>query len=367
MTIQEISMVDVDDLSFDRRNPRLPEFGLGEGASEEEVIELLWKRMDVREVAMSIAASGFFPQEPLIVAEEEGEKIVIEGNRRLAATKLLARPGLAEELGLKLPDVSPQRRAELRTVPTVGGSRRSAWRYLGFKHVNGPAKWTSYAKSRYITEVHQEYGVELEDIAKQIGDNHKTVQRLYRGLMVIEQAEKAGVFDREDRWKSHFSFSHMYTGLDYDGVSSFLGVSPLRAEQREPVPSERLDALRELCLWMYGSKKSGTEPVVRSQNPNLRELDAVVKSKEALAVLRRGGDLAQAFEATRPSVRRFEEALIQAKVELQRARGLLTVGYDGSEELLRVAGTVADLADDLYEEMRRKRSPGRAERLTEDS
>lgn len=237
---------------------------------------------------------------------------------------------------------------------------------MGFKHVNGPAKWSSYAKSRYIAEVHDQYGVELRQIAKQIGDKHKTVQRLYRGLMVVQQAESSGVFDREDRWKRHFSFSHMYTGLDYDGISSFLGVSAIAAEEQEPVPFERLEALGDLCLWLYGSRKKKMEPVVRSQNPHLRQLDAVVRSKEALGLLRRDGQLAYAFEVSRPSTRRFEEALIQTKVELQRARALLTIGYDGSAELLRVAGSVANLADDLYEEMQRKHAPGSRTRLTEE-
>ena len=38
------------------------------------------------------------------------------------------------------------------------------------------------------------------------------------------------------------------------------------------------------------------------------------------------------------------------------ARGLLSIGYDGSADLLQ-ADTVATLADDLYEEMARKSVP----------
>ena len=83
------------------------------------------------------------------------------------------------------------------------GTRQDSWRHLGFKHVNGPAKWGSYAKSRYIADVHRKYDVPLDDIARQIGDTHRTVQRLYRALMVLEQAEKLEVFDREDRYRPH--------------------------------------------------------------------------------------------------------------------------------------------------------------------
>lgn len=365
MVSDALERIEIEDLAFDLRNPRLPEFDLGEDAAEEDVIALLWASMDVRELVLSIAASGFFDHEPLIVAREGGQNIVIEGNRRLAAVKLLADPDLAASLGIDLPSVAAEERAALRSVPAVRESRRDAWRYLGFKHVNGPAKWSSFAKSRYIAEVHREYGVELNEIAKQIGDTHQTVQRLYRGLMVIEQAERRCVFDREDRWKRHFSFSHLYTGLDYEGVSSFIDLTPASAEDEEPVPGKRVAELGELCAWLYGSKKSERRPVVQSQNPHLRQLNAALKSREGLAALRRGESLEVAFEASQPSASRFEESLLRARHELQRARGLLTVGYDGSEELLGVAGTTANLADDLYDEMRRKSTSGRQARVTE--
>ena len=365
MNTAEINPMKVSDLTFDLKNPRLPEFDLTDNATETEVIKVLWEAMDVREVVMSIAASGFYSYEPLIVAQEGGQNIVIEGNRRLAAVKILLNPVLAENLK-DLPVITEDAKKALQELPTVRGTREDAWRYLGFKHVNGPAKWSSYAKSRYIADVHRNFGIKLEDIAKQIGDTHRTVQRLFRGLMVIEQAERMKVFRREDRWRNHFSFSHLYTGLDYDGISTFIGLRPEIEEDREPVPIEKKKELSELCLWMYGSKKEKTPPVIETQNPHLRWLDAVVSNKEAVAALRDGQTLTYAYEASRPSSTVFEESLLASKRNLEKARGLLSTGYDGSEELLRIAGAVANLADDLYDEMERKHNPGKKTRLTED-
>ena len=365
MNTAEINPMKVSDLTFDLKNPRLPEFDLTDNATETEVIKVLWEAMDVREVVMSIAASGFYSYEPLIVAQEGGQNIVIEGNRRLAAVKILLNPVLAENLK-DLPVITEDAKKALQELPTVRGTREDAWRYLGFKHVNGPAKWSSYAKSRYIADVHRNFGIKLEDIAKQIGDTHRTVQRLFRGLMVIEQAERMKVFRREDCWRNHFSFSHLYTGLDYDGISTFIGLRPETEEDREPVPIEKKKELSELCLWMYGSKKEKTPPVIETQNPHLRWLDSVVSNKEAVAALRDGQTLTYAYEASRPSSTVFEESLLASKRNLEKARGLLSTGYDGSEELLRIAGAVANLADDLYDEMERKHNPGKKTRLTED-
>ena len=354
------TMIPVAELTFDTKNPRLSEFDLGSSPSDSEVIQVLWEAMDVREVMLSIAASGYFQHEPLIVAQQGGKNIVIEGNRRLAAVRVLLNPTLVK--ATDIPAIDKSAKQALQELPIIVGSRKDAWQYIGFKHVNGPAKWSSYAKSQYIARVHREFGVSLEDIAKQIGDTHKTVQRLFRGMMVIEQAERWNVFDREDRWRRHFSFSHLYVGLAYSGISEFIGLTPETDEDPEPVPADKKEELRELCLWLYGSKKEETQPVVQSQNPDLRRLDGVVANREAAAALRAGAELSHAFEISRPSSNVFEESLHAAKRDLEKAHSLLSTGYDGSKQLLTVAGDVADLAYDLHAEMERKSSPRRRRR-----
>lgn len=351
-----VQRIPVGELHFDHLNPRLAEFGIESSTSEGEILTVLWEAMDVLELVQSMAASGFFPHEALIVAEEDDRKIVIEGNRRLAAVKVLLNPELARENGWNIPEITPEVRASLEELPAIIAGRQESWRFLGFKHVNGPAKWTSYAKAAYIEQVHREFGVPLSDIARQIGDRHNTVQRLYRGLMVLDQAEREGVYDRADRFRQRFAFSHLYTGLDYDGISKFLEISPEEAETATPVPENRKEQLGELLVWLYGSKKEKREPVVQSQNPHLRQLNAVIANRESLAALRAGVELSKAFEISRPPTILFEESLLAAKRDLTTARAYLTTGDDGTESLLRMSGTVAKLAADIYEEMERKRT-----------
>ena len=50
-------MVDVADLTFDLKNPRLVEFDITEYSAEADMVRTLWEAMDVRELVMSIAAS----------------------------------------------------------------------------------------------------------------------------------------------------------------------------------------------------------------------------------------------------------------------------------------------------------------------
>jgi len=356
-TTPDVKLSPVKSLYFDKANPRLAEYGVTDTTSEEQILRILWDAMDVKELVQSIAASGFFPHEALIVAKEQGKNIVIEGNRRLAAVKLLLGEQVAKENKWEIPSIPKDDRKKLEELPTIFSNRVDSWRYLGFKHVNGPAKWSSYAKADYIAEVHRQYGISLGDIANQIGDRHRTVQRLYRGLMVIEQAEREKVFDREDRFRQRFAFSHLYTGLDYEGVSSFISLKSENEETKNYVPKEKIKELGELCVWLYGSRKEKRAPIIASQNPDLRRLNAVLGSREAIAALRAGSELSKAFEISRPPTVLFEESLLGAKRELTTARAYLSTGYDNSEALLRIAGSIANMADDIYTEMERKINP----------
>ena len=365
MDTNVVTSLKASELVFDFKNPRLTEFNLTPTTPEVEVVRVLWETMDVKELVLSIAASGFFQHEPIIVSHEHGENVVIEGNRRLAAVKVLLDPKLAKEIDADVPKISKSARDALVTLPVLMDTRECAWRYLGFKHVNGPAKWSSYAKAHYISDVHRTFGITLEEIASQIGDTHRTVQRLFRGLMVIQQAERLGVFSRGDRWRRHFSFSHLYTGLSYPGISGFIGLQSEEEEQLEPVPIEKKGELGELCLWLYGSKKEQVPPVVETQNPHLRQLNSVLEHRESIAVLRGRHGLAIAYEASRPSSTVFERSLLDAKTHLQKARGMLSTGYDGSDELLAVSNDVEVLASDLHSEMVRKRDRRKTASATE--
>lgn len=353
----QVSQIEVSDLHFDHENPRLAEYGISKSTPEEEILTILWDAMDVRELVQSISASGFFPQEALIVADEGGRKIVIEGNRRLAAVKVLLAGDRNGERGWPIPELSADARAALHTLPTIISSRESAWRFLGFKHVNGPAKWSSYAKAAYIATVHKTFSIPLAAIANQIGDRHNTVQRLYRGLMVLEQAERECVYSRDNVFRNRLAFSHLYTGLDYEGIGGFLNVAPKETETENPVPKDKLKELGEILVWLYGNKSEAVPPVVETQNPDLRRLNAVVANREAIAALRAGEDLSKAYEISRPATAVFEEALLSAKRELTTARAVLSNGYDNSPELLKIAASIANLADDMYAEMERKARP----------
>ncbi len=85
--------VSVTSLVLDTRNPRIP--AASRRVKERDVIAHLIEHDKVYELAQAITEQGFFPTEILIGLEEGGKKVILEGNRRLAALKLLISPSIA--------------------------------------------------------------------------------------------------------------------------------------------------------------------------------------------------------------------------------------------------------------------------------
>ena len=378
-SVQKYEKAKVSDLYLDPKNPRLLQYGIRPKATQNDILRTLWERLAVDEVAMSIAADGYWDFEPLFVVrekiavpqpesaviqgkpKEELVDVVIEGNRRLAGVKLLLDPPLRRSLGATdLPDVDKGRQDALKELPILRVEKREdVWRFLGFKHVNGPAKWGSYAKAQYIAFVHKTTGEPLGSIAAQIGDKHRTVQRLYRALMVIDQAERAGVYRRDYAYKDQLSFSHLMTALDYEGFRAFLKLANKESETEDPVNRSRLKELGEVCIWLWGDSRDKTPPLIKTQNPNLRQLDRVLASSQAVATLRLNQGLEVAYEVSKGDDIVFSEALQDAKNSLVKAQGRVSSGYKGEPHLLDLAEIVAGMADDLLHTMERNLTSGR--------
>src|SRR5262249_46060300 len=81
-----------DDLHFDPDNPRFDQ----QFKDEKAIISYLYDYVDVDELIQSILSAGYVDFEPLVVLR--ATKTVIEGNRRLAAVRLISKPDLCKEL-----------------------------------------------------------------------------------------------------------------------------------------------------------------------------------------------------------------------------------------------------------------------------
>ena len=225
--------VEASYLSFDRKNPRYSSEKELPHETDEDIVRFLAETSDLGELLQSISTSGYVDIEPLIVLGEEDEVIVLEGNRRLAALRVLANQNFAIKCGLPPQPVAEGKEHTLEKVTVYRvPDRGDARDFIGFKHINGAHRWDSIAKARYAAEwleeerAKGERGLSLQEIARRMGDRHSTLQRMVSGYFVLDQAKRTNAFDINDREKRRqFAFSHLYTALARPGYRNYLGLS----------------------------------------------------------------------------------------------------------------------------------------------
>lgn len=318
----------VADLRMDLQNPRLP------GArfkTDEEAIHALMADADISELLNSIGLAGWQDFEPPIV--DKRTNTVVEGNRRLAALKILADPALAARLGATIPDpLHPHATPQSIRISYVN-SRREARDFIGFKHVNGAKKWDSYAKARFAAEWIAS-GDDIETVSRRLGDGHNTVSRLVNGIIVLEQSEVQHLFQK--RPDKRFYFSHLYTAVSHNPIRRFLGLPEVDGKLLPHFPVSRDNAtnLKQLMEWLYGSDSA--EPVIRTQNPDLNRLVKVLSSERATRRLYDTNDLGRAFEEVTDKGDLFKSAFLRLQTGIEEAHRLAPE-YRPKDELLEDA------------------------------
>ncbi len=342
-------------LELDRSNPRLKTGTDVAVHSDIDVISALFDISALDELITSICTNGYLNLEPMIVIgnSDNGPFRVLEGNRRLAAIKLIRDEKLAEEVGLTIPAVSKEFLESTNyilanRVKTEEDSRA----FIGFKHINGPQRWDAYAKARYVTDWYKasKGKTAISEIAAKIGDNNNTLRAYIYSLLILEQAEKAGVWNIKDRTSNgRFAFSHFYTSLGRKEFQEFLDLTGKWSDKPslEPLKQEKIQDLGELLGYIYGSRSDDRVALVRSQNPDLKDVGLAIVNPDARLILKNRGSLDDARDALKDPSDAFLDALIQANLKITRAIGLLPKYYGGNLKIDELVEEIYDQADIL--------------------
>src|ERR1051325_3260015 len=145
----------VASLHLDAKNPRLGRETIAR--APREIIQHLFEHDKALDVAQSIVARGYFPNEPLLAVREDNRYVVVEGNRRLAALKALKEPGLLEGGAARQIEKLARRVIDpelIANVPVViAPSRRTTDRQIAGKHIGTPVlPWRAENRASFILE-----------------------------------------------------------------------------------------------------------------------------------------------------------------------------------------------------------------------
>lgn len=357
MTTNQIINVETNLLDFDYDNPRLVE-DTDSRHDDDEIIRFLANLYDLQELVDSIIANTYLSFEPIIISQKAERFTVLEGNRRLAAIRVINDRTLARSFKISMPETVSQNVFDsFKTIPAIKVSNRDEARsYIGFKHINGSNKWNSFAKAKYVADWYTK-GVSIEEIAKKVGDTNQTVRNLIGGMLVLNQAESEDLFTITDRTKrGPFGFSHLYTALNRAEYKQFLNLekSWSQTPTDTPVPQEKLSNLKSMLQFIYGSKQDSIKSVIQSQNPDLKNLGCVLVDPVALIKLEQTNDLDLALEDTKSKEILFEENIIAAGTAIDKAMRTVSGYKGGNPRILEVCQDILVNAQIIEQQVNKK-------------
>lgn len=352
MDSHPILLINLENLKFDSDNPRLPSRIRG---SQSAILEWMITNEKIVELMVAIGERGYFPGEPVLVVKVPGKDdkyFVVEGNRRLAAVKLLNNPSLAMVKPKSVESASESAKHRPNEIPAlVFPSRNDIVGYLGYRHITGIETWDSLAKARYLkqlfdwTEADNPSG-KFRELARSIGSRADYVERLLTGLAVYEKIEDEVFFGINGLSEESIDFSVLTTALSYSSLAKYLGVS----ESKHPDLNISKERLKELTTWLFEKNPQGKTKLGESRN--LKYLAAVVETPKALVAFKRGEPLEQAAMLTEVPSLAFQNAILEAKNRLRFAQNYFYEVNTPTEADIEILSDIKRIASDLENTIR---------------
>lgn len=339
--------VSLDTLYFDPENPRLP--GGKRTVDEQRVLQWMLQNGDLPELMASIANTGYSDAEPLLVTPGLGGFIVVEGNRRLAALKLLHDPGLAPLRKKTIAEIAASAEHKgITDIPVICyEKRRDILDYLGFRHITGVKPWGAREKAEYLKQLYDLYRTESEPvektlslISKMIGTKPYYAKRLLDTLTVVEWAEENAFWGNEAVAQNIDSnFSVIHTALSYSDIRKYIGLGDFADGKSDELDAK---AAEHLFDWVCGNKKI-------SDSRDLKRLNSSISIPVSLKMLEDGFSLAEASEYSGEALNDFRTFMQLATAKLEEADRLSSKVQNFDELDRDYAKELAQLAKKVFQ------------------
>lgn len=325
---KEITYISLGNLIFDPQNPRLPQEI--NKSSDQNIIDYMLREANLIELMQSIAENGYFRSEPLLITpENNGMYIVVEGNRRLAALKLLANPDLASVKQNSLKEIIPLKKKDFEKIPCINHNKRDdILDYLGYRHITGVKSWGPLEKARYLQQLFEknEKSGSTEDnyktLAKMIGSRANHVGRLLGSLKLYDLANDEAYFNIKID-PSEIDFSILYTAVGFKHIHQYIG---LNSPGDVDVKHINRSNFKFIFKCLFGPDKKITD------SREISNLNSVIGNRAALEEFKKGMDLSEAIYFTDAPIETFDILLNKATGLLKNARDCLDRINDFDED-----------------------------------
>lgn len=338
--------IPLEDLCLDLYNPRLPKSK--QGKDENTIIEYLLLEASTLELMESIGENDFFVGEMLLVIPDgQGKYIVVEGNRRLTAVKLLNNPTLAKVKKVATKEVAEAAKYKPILLPCLlFSSREDIQKFIGFVHITGKKSWRMLEKARYLHDIRNGEvfaGMSLsnacKEIARMIGSKAPYVKKMLISYQLYEIVEDEKFYLIEDLSDSTFFLNYFSDGLQKEHIRTYLNVD---LSSETPLETLHAEHLKELIFWWF-KKTEGVSRVI-GDSEGMKMLNEVLGNEVALKAFKEGATIYMAYELTNDIDLQFENKVKEALLAIEQADRLSNKAKQFYKELTEDLKTISQIA-----------------------
>lgn len=175
---------------------------------QESARMLLIKNYGVEKLRMNMEVNGYLPIDRVIVREfKDGKFVVLEGNRRICAAKMLA------PIGMDGNEVSEDVLASVQNIPCleyVGTETDAAWIFQGLRHITGISEWSAYNKAKLLVEQMEQEHLNLTAAGKRFGLSAFGAGQWVRGYYAFKQAREESDYVHEVDERAYPYFQELF-------------------------------------------------------------------------------------------------------------------------------------------------------------
>jgi hypothetical protein len=248
--------VELREVFLDPNNPRFSVESAGETAqdriTEESVQQKCLTRMKVyglEELKESIKKVGFVQIDKVVVRPlKTAGFVVVEGNRRIAALKSLAKELADNEITLD--EEIKKTILGFRVVVYGGKEKDIAWMIQGIRHISGVRNWPLYQQAELLVKLSREKRIGVREASNIVGIGPIIASRLVRawyGYVQARNDEEYGQYIKPD----HFSYFAEVIFLK-PGLQDWLGWDERKQRFKKSAN------LKKLLSWIF--PEEGKEP-----------------------------------------------------------------------------------------------------------
>lgn len=202
---------------LDPNNPRftsaswvyVPDVNIADADVQDAAQRRMVRDFDVEKLRMNIEVNGFLSIDRVIVREfTAGKYVVLEGNRRISAAKLIGDYAID---GTKVNDQVKDSIKEIECLQYTGTDPDAAWVFQGIRHISGVVEWSAYNKAKLLVEQMEKEELQLAEVGKRFGLTPHGAGQWVRGYYAFKQARESSDYISEVDEVSYPFFQEIFS------------------------------------------------------------------------------------------------------------------------------------------------------------